>query len=247
MIVLTGFAVHAQPPDAGREGCIVGGQKAAVAGASQVFGWEETEAADRSQDTGAPFLIFGADRLAGVFDDRNAGRRGEPLDRFHFGALAEQVNGHNGLGPRRNRGGHRLRIEIEARRLDITKDGRRPQPVNRTGRGEEAIRAGDDFVARSDVECHQGQQQRIGPRRTADRFAGVAIAGELEFQLGDFVAQNKSLFRENPADSSGDLRFDLLVLSDQVDQRDWFRSDFLTVRGDCLAHRRLHSHQRIGT
>ena len=44
-------------------------------------------------------LILGADRLARVFDNRNAaGRIGNLLNLVHRGTLAEQVHGNDRLG-----------------------------------------------------------------------------------------------------------------------------------------------------
>ena len=115
----------------------LGGHHATVAGAAQVFGRIEAEAADRANRTDAASAELRSDRLRGVLDhsDSRLGRRG--AKQVHLGRLPKQVDRQNGLGVRCNEPSDRRRIDIEAHRVDIGEDGHRAQPRNRRSRGEE--------------------------------------------------------------------------------------------------------------
>ena len=56
-----------------------------------------------------------------------------------------------------------------------TNTGRAPTRAMVPGGGEEGVRAGDDFIARADVERHERDQQRIGARGDADAELAARI------------------------------------------------------------------------
>ena len=61
----------------------------------------------------------------------------------------------------------------------------RPRPGARDGAGggEEGVRAGDDLVARADLQRHQRQQQCIGAGGDADAELALAVGRDVLLEL----------------------------------------------------------------
>ena len=112
------------------------------------------------------------------------------------------------------------RGEIEAHRVHIAEDRPRAGASDRSRRGEEGERAGDDLVARPDLERHQGQQQRIGAGRDADPVLALAIGRDARLQLLDRRAQDEVLARADLLNDRLDLGRQGQVLRLEVEQRD---------------------------
>src|ERR671913_227136 len=71
-------------------------------------------------------------------------------------------------GPRRDRAGDLRHVDVEGARIDVDEHWCRPDPRHGAGRGEERVRAGDDLVARTHPERHEGDEQRVGAGADAD-------------------------------------------------------------------------------
>ena len=220
MAIAALVSMDAQPSQAPAQIVIVGREHAAVAGTAQILRRKEAEAADLAQHARATSLILGTDRLGGVFDDRDAVPHGDPPQRIHFGTLSEEMDGQDGTRLRSDRTFELFRVEIHADRIDVYKDGPRADAMNGTGRREECEGGGDHFVACTDVERHQCQDQGIRPGRAANGIACVAISGRVRLKFGDFVAENEGLRSQDPVDRFVDLRRYCLMLGDKIDERD---------------------------
>ena len=83
-------------------------------------------------------------------------------------------------------------------------------------------RARDHLVSRSDAERHQGDEQRVGPGRNADRMGGADLfrEGLLERLVGG--THHEASRREDLLHAPRDLALQLLVVTSQVEQRNRF-------------------------
>ena len=144
--------MDAQAGHARRPFRVAGHDHAGVAIGAQVLGRIEAEAADAAQAAGALALVFRADRLGGVLDDRQIVPFGDAPDRLHVGALAEQVDRQDGSGARRDLVLDLERIDVEGRRIDIDEDGPGAGAANGAGGGEESEGGQDDLVAGADLQ-----------------------------------------------------------------------------------------------
>ena len=219
MLVTPDVAMHPQPLQPRGELGIVRRDHAAVAGAAEVFRREEAEAAHRAEHSRLTAAIGAADRLRRVFNDRQAIPHRRSPQGVHVGALAEQVDWHDGPRPRGHRSIDGRGVEIERRGVNVDENGLRADPVNATGRRKEGVRGGDDFVARADIEGHQRQNKCVGTRGTPDRMAGVAERRDLLFELDDVVAEDEFLSGQHAVHDRTHFVSDFVVLLDQVDQR----------------------------
>lgn len=166
VMVVAGVAVDSQAAQLLAEVRVIGGQHAAVTRTTEVFGRKETETADRPEHSRSATAIFGPDRLAGIFDDRNTVAHGDPPQPFHVGTKAEKMHRHDRFCTGSDRRLDRFGIDVERLGIDIHKDRFRTEPADRTGGREKRERAGDDFVTGTDSKRHQGQDQCIGPGRS---------------------------------------------------------------------------------
>jgi hypothetical protein len=111
-------------------------------------------AADR-----AAIGIRGAQRLAGILDDRQA----ELLERRHVGRIAEHMNGEQRGGASGDRRRGRRRIQVQGDRIDVGEHRARSLVQGDVGRGHEGEGTGDDLVALAHPRRAQGEVQSGGP------------------------------------------------------------------------------------
>jgi hypothetical protein len=62
-----------------------------------------------------------------------------------------------------------------------TKTGRGAEQGDDFGGGDEGERGGDDFVARLDIEGHQGNQERLGTGSDRNAVLRSRVSGQLAF------------------------------------------------------------------
>src|SRR5580700_10845229 len=113
MVILRLRTVATQTPNLFRQLAVAGYHCATVAECSQHLAREERQATNGSDGTGTLRLILGANRLRGVFDNRQVMAPSNVQDRAHVGALAKQVNRDDGTGPRRDVRFEAGRVEVE--------------------------------------------------------------------------------------------------------------------------------------
>ena len=138
--VLRRLAVLAQGANGRRDRLVVRDERACVAGGAEVLGRVEAERRKRSRRTGAHAVAYRAMCLAGVLDEKQASRLGNPPQRQQVGCMTVEVDGQEraGLAPNgRCRGG---RIEAVVVLRDVGDDrygtglGRPPRGSPRTSR-----------------------------------------------------------------------------------------------------------------
>ena len=163
--------------------------------------------------------IFRADRLGGVFHQRDAARPGDLGQGHGVDGLAEQVYGDDGLRGRSDQRRHVLRIDIERLRIDVGKNRPGAKPRDRAGRGEERETRQDHLVAGGNVQGHQGQQQGVAARGAADGVFRLAVDGQLLFELRDLRPEHESAAIADPAECGEDFCLQSRVLASQVQER----------------------------
>ena len=77
--------------------------------------------------------------------------------------------------------------------IDVDEDRLGADAGDAAGRREERERGGDDLVAWSDVERHQGRRERVGARGHADGVAHIYHRGDFALEGLDFGAHDESL------------------------------------------------------
>ncbi len=127
-------------------------ERAAVAVAAQVLGWEERRAADFAHRAGLATAavrknIVGANGLAGIFNYIQAVPVRDVENLPHRRALPEQMDGHDGFGARRNRAFDGRGVQVERIGRYINEYERQPQQRDDFGRGGEREIGRDDFIA----------------------------------------------------------------------------------------------------
>src|SRR5262245_61525934 len=211
---------------------VAGGHQTAFARAAQILRREEAEAADGAHRARALFAVFGADGLRGVFDDWQAVAFGDRHDRLHLGALAEEMNGEDGLRAWRDRALDYIRIDVEIVRRNVHEDGARAQPRDRAGGGEESERRRDDLVARPHAQGRQRQQQRVGPGAASDSMSDLAMFGGVSLERFDFRAEDEMLAFKHSLDRGHHLAADCLKLRAQIQKRNIHLFIFLSHIND---------------
>ena len=73
--------------------------------------------------------------------------------------------------------------EVEGHRIDVAEQRPRAGAGDGAGGGKEGEGAGDDLIARPDLQGHQGQQQRIGARGDADAVLALAVGRHARLEL----------------------------------------------------------------
>ncbi len=102
-MILRLHAVVAQDACPGRQRVVAGRDHAAVARAAQVLRRIKTETTHDAHRTCAPPIVVRANRLRGIFDDRNAASFADVEQRIHLRTLAVEMYRHDHFRARRDR------------------------------------------------------------------------------------------------------------------------------------------------
>ncbi len=89
--------------------------------------------------------------------------------------------------------GNRARIQVKRVRLDICKDGRCSHAADGADGRKERVRRSKNLVARSNIQRHQRQQDRIRSGSAPDGVLNAAVGRDLALESADFFAQYKML------------------------------------------------------
>ena len=100
-----------------------------------------------------------------------------------------------------------------------TSTGRRAEPPDAAGRGEERVGRRDHVVARPDAGGHQRGEQRIGARRHADRVGRAQASGDGPLERLDGRAEDEALAVAHRLDGAQHVGPDARELRRQVEQR----------------------------
>jgi hypothetical protein len=206
-----------------RQRIVVGRHEPAVAERAQVLAREEREASHRAHAAGGSIAITRADRLRRVLDDRRVGASRDLEHRIHIGAQAIQMDGNDRAGARRDRSGHRRRVDVEGERIDVDETRRRAKTHDRPRCREERERRGDHLVAGTDAERHERDDQRVGSRRHADGVSDADRGRDLVLQRLDLRTTDEALAVTDAGDRRKDVVAQRTVLLLQIEQRDVHR------------------------
>jgi len=88
---------------------------------------------------------------------------GDPKDFFHFGHLAKKMNRKDCPGSRRDAGLDVSRIDVERLGIDIDEDRRGSESCNSAGCRKKAVRRSYNFIAGTDPNRHEYNEQRVSP------------------------------------------------------------------------------------
>ena len=116
-----------------------------------------------------PVAVHGAQRLAGVLDDRQA----HALEGGQVGRVAEDVHRQQRGGAVGDGGRRRVGIEVQGARVDVGEDRPRPLEEHGVGARDEREGRGDDLVAVRDADGPQAQVQPGRPARHRARVLGA--------------------------------------------------------------------------
>ena len=181
MVVFVRSPVLAQDGHLFRDRGVVGGDHAPLAG-RHVLGRIERECRADAQGTGLAAADRGSMRLARVFDEHDAMPVRDPAQFVDLSRMTVQVDRHEGLCPRRNRGLHLCRVQAVRVGLDVDEDGSRADEQRRVGGGDEGEGARDDLVAFFDPVRQHQQMERGGPRAERDGVSHAAPLRELALE-----------------------------------------------------------------
>ena len=175
------FGLHAMDSkDAGffRKGRVVGGQQAGVAKGSEIFAGKEAVAAEVPDAAGRFAFIGRAEGLSGIFNDEKIVLCRESHDGVHVGHLAKEVDGNNGFGFGRDKTGGVDGIKVETDGADVAENWGGSHPGDTAGGGKKGERGDEDFVAGTDPEGHEGEEDGVGAGGDAEvvRDAGEGDA-----------------------------------------------------------------------
>ena len=169
---------------------VVGRDRAALAGRQLLV---RVEAVDRGIAVGADSgaVDAGAQRLAGVLNDRHAGRRGDLVDPPDLARVAEDVHRKDRPRARCDRGLDGRRIEVQRLRVDVGEHRGGVLEQRRVGGCDEREPRGHHLVAGADV---QPRQAGVQPGRAAGAGDGEPAAcgrGERLLEPGQHRAQRQ--------------------------------------------------------
>ena len=111
------------------------------------------------------FIIPRSNRLRRIFDHMDAFAFNNFHNRVHFGALAEQMDGHYRFCPRSDFLTYLGTVEVESFWIDIHKNRTGTEPCDHAGGGKERVSRSDHFVSRSasrsPLKPRAGHQSRM--------------------------------------------------------------------------------------
>ena len=140
---------------------VLGDHHTAFAVGAQVLRIVEAKGCRVAEGAGPGALVLGAMGLAGVLDDREPVSTADGDHGVHIGGLAVEVDGHDGLRPRRDGSLDPRGVDGVANRVDVHEH--RPGPTESDGlhRSEERVGNGDHLVAGANAHGPKRQVQGI--------------------------------------------------------------------------------------
>lgn len=157
-------------------------------------------------------------RLARIFDDYEAARGGELLDRGHVHGAAVQMNWDDSPGARSEEASCRSGAEVQRLRIDVGKSRPCADIRNSFCGRKEGIGRDDDFVAGANAG---GAQHQFQGRSAGTESHGVTrpyVGGELLFKALDPFAADVMSGIENAVNGCLNLRANALILCLDIDQ-----------------------------
>ena len=107
-------------------------------------------------------------------------------------------------------------IEVKGLGVDVHEDRGGAEEADDLGGGDEGEGGGEDGVAGADPVGHEGQEQGVRARGTADSVLGAHVGGESVFQFLDFGAHDVVSVGQDRLDAGVELGFNALLLSGEI-------------------------------
>src|ERR1041385_4580761 len=135
---------------------VIGEQRAAIAVTAERFGRKKTGAADSGNSATAATSLSCAEALRRIFNNREAMPGGNRIDAIVIGHLTEQTDRQQSFGARSNSCLEQVHVNVVCGSVNIHKNRPGPDQTNYLGSTDPGKGNSDDFVARSDPKCAQG-------------------------------------------------------------------------------------------
>ncbi len=150
----------------------MGDQSSRIAEAAKILAGEEAVGSEIAHGAAGAASIAGPDGLGGVFDDLKAVLLSEGKDSVEIGTLAEEVDGDDGFGFWGDFGFGIGQVDVEADGAGVDEDGGGADATDATGCGEEGKGGNEHFIARANIEGHEGEKDGVCAGGDADAVAG---------------------------------------------------------------------------
>jgi hypothetical protein len=151
--------------------------------------------------------------LRGILDQSQPVTAGNVSQRFQIRRLTIQMDGQDYFRAFRNRTLNFVWIYVVSARVDVYKDGTRPNSRNRFGSCDKSMGGGYHFVAWLKTDRQQSEQQRPGSGGDTYRIFGSGGRRQRLFKLRNFITQNKAGAVNDALNGRIDLRLDAGILS----------------------------------
>ena len=201
-------ALQAQPLDRFSLGGVVQHQAAAF-GAGDVLVGLKAETDQIAETADALRVPMRVDRLRRILDDAQTMRLRDAIEPVHIDRQTGQVDRHDGLGARRDRGLDRCQVNIASLRINVDEHRLGTDGHDHIGCGDPGDGGGDDFVARADT----GQAQSHLHRRRAIGEGAHRPAAEqrrqLRLEFGHFRSRSDPAGSQHKADIGNRLGVDV--------------------------------------
>lgn len=198
---------------------IIAGEKgAAFAVAAERFCGKEAGAGYFGDATTAFAVLGRAETLGSVFNDGHIMFCANAIDGVAIGHLAKEADRNDGFGARGDGGFDLADVDVVSVGLDVDENGFRADEQDDFSSADPGERDGDDFVARADVECAQGDFEAVGAAGDGEAMTGLGILGQRLFELGVFRAENVLAVFENFFYARVDFGLVTAVLGLEVDE-----------------------------
>ena len=204
--------VVAQPSYLGGDGGVVGGDRARVAGGTQVLARVEAGGGDGGQPSRAAAVEPGALGLGSVLDQRHAGGVADLLEADHRRELAEQVHRDHRLGAVGDRRLDQVGVDEQPVVVAVHEHGCRTDARDRLRGGDERVGGEHDLATGADTRSPQRELERVGAVADADAVVDPGEGGVLTLEVGDRRPVDEGRGGEDGGDACLDLGCDLGVL-----------------------------------
>ena len=207
MVVALSHALVPVQPDPVGQAVVVGGDEATLAG-RHVLGAVQAE---RTVPEAADLATaeFRPVRLAGVLDDGDAVPIGDRPDHVHVGGQAEEVDGADGPGPRRDGGLDARGVDDVRVRLDVDEDRRGAGVQDPADRRVERMPDRDDLIARPEAEALEDAHERDRAVAHGDGVLRAAEGGPALLEFGGPPAPGEHAALEDGGDGGDLFRADI--------------------------------------
>ena len=199
---------------------VVGGDHTAIAGSTEVLGGKKTEAAEIAERSGHAAMKLSTDGLGRIFDDRDTVVVRQSVDLVERRGLSKEVDRDDGFGARGDGRSDLCDIDVEGDGIDIDEHRLGAEQSNRSGGGNEGEGDGDDFIAGSDAEGHEREQDGVGAGGAANGMFDSDISRDRFLEGLHLGAENEVLGGENATYRRLHFRLDLLILRTEIEKRE---------------------------